>query len=262
MRRSRKPAFTLIELLVVIAILAVLAALLFPVFAQARAKARQAACLSNLKQIGYALQMYLQDYDGHLPNCCSWARVGTLSDLTGRCRQDGITYATPKDAYLGPEQTPPRYIQELLYPYVKSAQIWFCPSVGRNLHWLGDPTSPTYAYNGTTYWWNWYVDPALSTDPNPFRKRGTIVVSGLVIAAIPRPAEAFVIQEAPFLNPVKEPCTRLNLRPAHAKGLNVLYADTHARFSKFSGRVSAISGMPGNCMENWAYEHEWEGFYE
>jgi prepilin-type processing-associated H-X9-DG protein len=81
--------------------------------------------------------------------------------------------------------------------------------------------------------------------------------------SVQRPAEAFVLQEAPFIIPVKEPCTSLDLRrPAHANGLNVLYADTHVKFSRFSGRVSAISGLPGNCWENWAYEHEWEGFYE
>ena len=62
--------FTLIELLVVIAIIAILAAILFPVFAKAREKARGAACASNTKQIGTALQMYTQDYDERTPGGC------------------------------------------------------------------------------------------------------------------------------------------------------------------------------------------------
>src|ERR1051325_5953821 len=65
---AQRQAFTLIELLVVIAIIAILAAILFPVFAQAREKARQTACLSNLKQIGLAFAMYVQDYDELLPD--------------------------------------------------------------------------------------------------------------------------------------------------------------------------------------------------
>src|SRR5689334_1318595 len=67
MQRIRKPAFTLIELLVVIAVIAVLAAILFPVFSQAREKARQANCLSSLKQLSLALFLYAQDNDETFP---------------------------------------------------------------------------------------------------------------------------------------------------------------------------------------------------
>jgi prepilin-type N-terminal cleavage/methylation domain-containing protein len=63
----KRQAFTLIELLVVIAIIAILAAILFPVFAQAREKARATACLSNMKQLALGLQMYAQDYDEVFP---------------------------------------------------------------------------------------------------------------------------------------------------------------------------------------------------
>src|SRR5688572_26955246 len=64
---SRKRGFTLIELLVVIAIIAILAAILFPVFAQAREKGRQATCLSNMKQLSLAVTLYAQDFDETLP---------------------------------------------------------------------------------------------------------------------------------------------------------------------------------------------------
>src|SRR5205809_4417491 len=77
MNRHRRQAFTLIELLVVIAIIAILAAILFPVFARAREKARQISCLSNLKNIGTATLMYLQDYDETFPSGLVYAVPGT-----------------------------------------------------------------------------------------------------------------------------------------------------------------------------------------
>jgi prepilin-type N-terminal cleavage/methylation domain-containing protein/prepilin-type processing-associated H-X9-DG protein len=266
MHQDRKAAFTLIELLVVIAIIALLAAILFPVIAQVRIRGWQTTCLTNLRQIGSSMAMYVQDYDEHLPNCCATGRAWTWTwqreDLMGRCAQASITTKTPTDTFLGPEQTPPRYIQELLHPYVKNVQLWFCPSVGKDRFFRGDRTLPTFGYNGTTYRWNSQADPTISTDPNPVRHRQPIEVSGRAIAAIPRPAEAPTLWDMSDWNPVKEPCTRMDLEPAHTRGVNVLYADTHVKFSPFVNRATRSVGEPNPCLENWWVENSWKGFFE
>jgi prepilin-type N-terminal cleavage/methylation domain-containing protein/prepilin-type processing-associated H-X9-DG protein len=92
----RRTAFTLIELLVVIAIIAILAAILFPVFAKAREKARQASCMSNEKQIALAVVQYSQDYDERYPR----------------------VYTNP----------PPRDWKNDIAPYLKNTQVFVCPS--------------------------------------------------------------------------------------------------------------------------------------
>ena len=108
--------FTLIELLVVIAIIAILAAILFPVFAQAREKARQASCMSNLKQIGLGSMQYTQDYDElFMPVANGGEKAGAY--YYWWAYYDGVNY----DATKG-----------LLQPYMKSTQIQACPSF-RNL---------------------------------------------------------------------------------------------------------------------------------
>lgn len=112
---KRPRGFTLIELLVVIAIIAILAAILFPVFAQAREKARQTGCLSNMKQIGTATMMYVQDYDERMP---AWNR--------------NIVPRVPATTW----DVPDNYWDAMLIPYVKNGNptlrdnsgVWRCPS--------------------------------------------------------------------------------------------------------------------------------------
>jgi prepilin-type N-terminal cleavage/methylation domain-containing protein len=108
-RRIRIHGFTLIELLVVIAIIAILAAILFPVFAQARDKARQSACLSNSKQIALGIAMYRQDWDGHNPF------AGWPIDKSGRLVAHGPNAIYWEDW------------QFSIQPYLKNAQILRCP---------------------------------------------------------------------------------------------------------------------------------------
>src|SRR5436309_7806387 len=109
-RLRRRHGFTLIERLVVIAIIAILAAILFPVFAQAREKARQASCMSNMRQFSTAGMMYTQDYDEkYVP---PYKYEGTQGDIS-------VLY----------------WWDDLLQPYIKNRQLPLCPS------WKGTTTS-------------------------------------------------------------------------------------------------------------------------
>ena len=129
MRRNR--GFTLIELLVVIAIIAILAAILFPVFARAREAARKATCISNAKQIALAAIMYAQDYDEVLPAACSTSDRVTSHALDPA--NSYITIATADGASLGSAD----YWQmaDLLTPYVKSLDLFQCPTLIRREEW-------------------------------------------------------------------------------------------------------------------------------
>jgi len=126
--RKPRTAFTLIELLVVIAIISILAAILFPVFARARENARRASCISNLKQIGLGIMMYVQDYDEKYP-----PRGYATPDT--QVPPDGIWYSTGGNISW--------FWQQLIYPYTKNDQVYICPSAPKTSH----PYSGNYGTN-------------------------------------------------------------------------------------------------------------------
>ncbi len=148
MRRVTPRGFTLIELLVVIAIIAILAAILFPVFAQAREAARKATCQANLKQLGSAITMYSQDYDERYP--------GAGDPNGGWQAAQGFTLIqTPTSTVSPPAPTSPRFAMwtYLIQPYVKNWKIFQCPSSRKTWNPFSsisfkDDLYFSYTYNG------------------------------------------------------------------------------------------------------------------
>jgi prepilin-type N-terminal cleavage/methylation domain-containing protein/prepilin-type processing-associated H-X9-DG protein len=158
----KRRGFTLIELLVVIAIIAILAAILFPVFAQAREKARQMACLSNTKQIALAIHQYATDYDDTLPV------AGFNAQRRGR------------------------WVFQIL-PYTKNVDIYTCPNVPRN-KWIPPTGSALGTNDRGGYGWNF----ALSHyDPVPVGTSGD-TAPGHSLANITKPADTIIVGDTGF----------------------------------------------------------------
>ncbi len=240
-RACHKTAFTLIELLVVIAIIAILAAILFPVFAQAREKARQTACLSNMKQMGYAIQMYSQDYDETL--IPFW-----------------YVNASP---YPGGGWDIRRTFMYLSQPYVKNWDIFTCPSGSQGPLGVFDDGLPSKVRNvEVSYTYNSLRDPSMGGfDPAAYSGSCEWVGSGkfgVELSRILAPADHAVLFESnnndiwnesltdywPLQNGAetwKNPqcangayatndCSQVKLR--HAGGFNLCFADGHAKWQK------------------------------
>ena len=204
----QRKAFTLIELLVVIAIIAILAAILFPVFAQAREKARSASCLSNLKQQGIATLMYVQDYDETFPLALYFGDSGA-----GPCTI--LSY------------------HEII-PYQKSADVEKCASdpspfkVDQALANLGLPAacglSPKLA--NVSYQPNYGIMVFTSVVPAPYRHTAVNLAqleSGADTALF---SDATVTKggDATFPAPLSAP-----IQARHSTLVNVMFADDHAK---------------------------------
>jgi prepilin-type processing-associated H-X9-DG protein len=138
----------LIELLVVIAIISILAAILFPVFARARENARRTSCLSNLKQINLGMMQYTQDYDERYPNYSYYDNSSTPGVVAPGPENGGEWYPSATATYW--------FWQNMIYPYVKSVQVFICPSspsAGANYkapNGIYGPYSQHYGINAST----------------------------------------------------------------------------------------------------------------
>jgi prepilin-type N-terminal cleavage/methylation domain-containing protein/prepilin-type processing-associated H-X9-DG protein len=207
MFRKEARGFTLIELLVVIAIIAILAAILFPVFAQAREKARQTACLSNSKQQGLATMMYVQDYDETFPIALYFT-----AGPTGPCTMTSY--------------------HEVI-PYQKNAQMMRCPSdnpalnVDVALKNLGAPAAcpSTAPLSTVSYQPNYAVIP-FGTPPtfaNP------PVVS---LAAISVPAQTSEFSDATVSAGGSYPLLSAPIQARHTGNVNAVFVDGHAKVVK------------------------------
>lgn len=181
---DRSRAFTLIELLVVIAIIAVLAAILFPVFAQMRAKAKQATCMSNEKQFGISILIYVQDYDESFPRAVNNASPNKKLTVNITQRVVGDNAFLNADPAIG---RPAGF----LFPYIKNTDVWRCPQdpVAYRLETLNSNGSLSIA-NADSYHLNLFLTGSQVDGANE-----TTSGNGLPVSKIGRSAQTVMARD-------------------------------------------------------------------
>ncbi len=234
-----KNAFTLIELLVVIAIIAVLAAILFPVFAQAREQARASVCTSNVRQIGMAVNLYLQDYDETLPIFYAYntqAADGSRA-WAGDAKHKGV--------------------EVLILPYTKDKQVFRCPNDN------GGPTLPDPTYGcpglatyhacyGSSYRFNHgsYSTVANESSQNNFPYTSTTIVR---LPLFDAPSETRIMRDE--MLPWFGTMDKYGYIPGyyqqwHVRGGGIVFADGHAKFVVNNGDFDKQVVCPAGGRSN------------
>jgi prepilin-type N-terminal cleavage/methylation domain-containing protein/prepilin-type processing-associated H-X9-DG protein len=228
--RQRSRGFTLIELLVVIAIIAILAAILFPVFAKAREAARKTSCLSNMKQIGTAAQMYAQDYDEVMPTVIF---ANYPAGFWGSPTWNAYGWG---------------YIFTLLDPYTKNTGIYACPSANRQLVGpAGQQINLSYAYNEYLYDMGRGYSSLAALAGNQHGVANIAVIGESRFAGIFNDWDnGGTGGSTPYpVNFLARTALANNTNPRH-EGSNFLYADGHAKFSPLGQIICPVGqGVTG-----------------
>lgn len=236
MFHGNRKGFTLIELLVVIAIIAILAAILFPVFAQAREKARQTSCLSNCKQVGTGLQLYIDDYDETLPLVCTTEAYVFADDAK-----------TVKFYITGADNSQYKTWAHMIFPYLKTPSILACPThstrkcktqnfyplgYGTNL-WLSNPTS----FNASSGLDKNIIPTLTPTSLSSIKNSAqTVFVCDTVVSKAAN-GDAYgkmYVRVNDILRGNNSDNATYSYPARHLGGLNYTFCDGHAKYYKYS----------------------------